>query len=120
MCLVLGIIRDEMEWGGSISLVFGFGANRDGSISGGSLIGLSLSVEIKGMASSHIYGVVDLARVGSFSIIFVSVELVSRGDVAPPIINQARDAMAPPLLGGLSLPSLAHTSAEAQGWVARR
>ena len=104
-----------MEWGGSISLVFGFGANRDGSISGGSLIGLSLSVEIDGMASSHIYGVVDLARVGCFSIIIVSVELVSRGDVAPPIINQARDAMAPPLLGGLSLPSLAHTSAEAQG-----
>jgi len=56
-----------MKWDGtvSISLVFRFGANGDGSVSGGSLIGLSLSLEIEGMASSHIYGVVDLARVGS-------------------------------------------------------
>jgi len=52
---------------------------------------------------------------GGLFIFIASVELVSCGDVAPHVINRARNAMAPSLLGGLSLPSRAHTSAEAQG-----
>lgn len=52
---------------------------------------------------------------GLFSIVIASVELVSRGGVAPPILDRASDAMAPLLLGGLSLLSRAHTRVDTQG-----